>query len=577
MNSGEKKDSSSSLRRKREEKRAQFYALRTSRERLDTVLSDPEGEILVRSLPPVELHLFTREVDPEDRTTLVEMASMDQIQRMMDFSCWEKDVLNMDSLNQWIQILRDCGPAKLAKALENMDTELWVLFLRHYLEVGKTEDDRELMEEERSYDFTLDDLYFFRYKCSDDDQPLVYQCIEELYRLGSARTQLILEAALGEMDGPLQEEAYRLRQGRMEESGFPDYFEALRIYQIQNRSPDLKEEPPKPIDFPEKDSKAPDEFPPRYALVFADSGPSFLKRTLEQGIPSERMEHLWWELTYLCHKVFIADQVDLGDREEITQALARTHDLLSLSLENLSAGRLEQSRFLLQEHFAETIFRAGYNLTQRLRQRALALIRQGWLALAPGLSFLDPPSEDVLRGLDHRHPRFPLVLDPGGNPGFRDLKTLEDLTCMERELSIIESIGEVLPFLLNSSWPQIFRLDLAGCLPDSWQEMQLSTLFLTGFANEQLGHGFHLLPVHARDLKHLHHGCREHEAPVLKKEIKKRFETDLGRCFGSDSARLAGAIDYVRRCWRIFEEEFLSINPHESIDPRFIRSLLVRG
>lgn len=572
-NNGEKAERAA-LRRKLTEKRAQFYSRPTPRGRLDAVLSDPEGELLVRSLPPVELHLFAREVDPEDKSTLVGMASVDQIQRMMDLSCWKKDLLDLEALTEWILLLRECGPETFSAALEGLDRELWILYLRHHLEIVRQ--GSQDVSEEDPYDFSPDDLYFFRFRCGRQLRTPLLECLEELYRQGPYFAYPVLESAQWDLESTLQEEAYRLRQGRMEEHGFPDYFEALKVYQFQDPKSGLTGEPVKPEDFPAPVEGDPIRFVPEYALVSRQARDSFLQRTLQEDISEEGRERLRWELTYLCHKVLVADQVDLGDREEISRALERTHNLLSLGLESYSAGRLPEARLLLEKNFAESIFRAEYNRIQALRSRGRALTEGGWLTQAPGLSFLDSPGEEVLLGLRERHPHFPRILDPGGKTGFREFKNAEDVELLDRELAILETLGEAIPELLDRSWRQIFALDLSRCLPDSWSDVQTSALFLTAFANAQLGRGFHLAPVPAGDLRVLYRHCREPDAALLKNQVRNRFEASLGERFARDPLRRDRVLLFARRCWRIFEEEFLAIDPHETIDPRFVRGLLIR-
>src|SRR5205085_2914522 len=58
----------------------------------------------------------------------------------------------------------------------------------------------------------------------------VIRIIDALYRTDLDLARRILVGARAEMDSELEETAYRWRQGRMEDLGFADYYQALEVY-----------------------------------------------------------------------------------------------------------------------------------------------------------------------------------------------------------------------------------------------------------------------------------------------------------------------------------------------------------
>src|SRR5438105_11664018 len=93
--------------------RAARQALSAARgkEKVDVLLSAPDPEALVQSLPPHELYLAVLEVGPEDATEVVALASPEQFRHFVDLGAWPRRDEGPDprAVLRWLHLAREGG------------------------------------------------------------------------------------------------------------------------------------------------------------------------------------------------------------------------------------------------------------------------------------------------------------------------------------------------------------------------------------------------------------------------------------------------------------------------------------
>src|SRR5262245_41668786 len=82
--------------------------------RAEAILAEPDAERLVPRLPVQELYYAIKEVGLADAHDLVALASPDQLQGFLDLDVWQKDALDDQKMEPWIELLLEAGPEKLA-------------------------------------------------------------------------------------------------------------------------------------------------------------------------------------------------------------------------------------------------------------------------------------------------------------------------------------------------------------------------------------------------------------------------------------------------------------------------------
>src|SRR5438270_11676445 len=79
------------------------------KEKLDILLSAPDPEALVRSIPAQELYLALLEIGPEDAAEVVALSSPSQFRHAIDLSAWPGRDAGPEpaSLLRWLRLARE--------------------------------------------------------------------------------------------------------------------------------------------------------------------------------------------------------------------------------------------------------------------------------------------------------------------------------------------------------------------------------------------------------------------------------------------------------------------------------------
>jgi hypothetical protein len=110
------------------------------------------------------------------------------------------------------------------------------------------------------------------------------------------------------------------------------------------------------------------------------------------------------------------------------------------------------------------------------------------------------------------------------------------------------------------------------------QEVTLSTIFLTAWANQILKGTFQFEPLERVQLKNLFSQIFEKDKQgkgVIRMEIKNGLKNALCS-METDENRRIQLLAFKDFCLDLFEEEFGRVPPDEEIDPRFVKGLLIR-
>ena len=170
-----------------------------------------------------------------------------------------------------------------------------------------------------------------------------------------------------------------------------------------------------------------------------------------------------------------------------------------------------------------------------------------------------------------RQPRFYAALDKGGSIAMRDFRSMRDLHIGYALVDQIEAMRELFRALFNADIASpSFRSSVAG------HEIRLSQIVLTALAREALDQRFEPDPIEASRLSELHRKIMTTGGRPAK--LSDGFHADVEAVLESrleDDVRARSA-DFINSCLNIIEEEFAELDPDERIDPRFMRSLLLR-
>jgi hypothetical protein len=527
------------------------------RERGDLILYSHDPGRLTRSLSQEELYLVTREMDLEERTEVLQYATLPQLFFVSDIDCWKEDRLNSTGFVRWLETLWEADTERLVAWLCEMDYETVVAGFQQVIQVIKPEwewPSDELLGDQPY--FTLDEQYFISVR--EESFETVRRAIEALYENHRGRYVAILEGILGELDYEMEEEAYQKRSHRLSERGFPDPETAHYIYRPLAEE-EFEKSARKEVThtrFQGEDTLS-ERRPPHYLALWANDR-IFLDDVLllfREG-PREIQESLEEELAWLSNKIIACDGIDFASEAHVRRGIERARRFVSLGLELLSERDLDRARGLLKERWLEIIFRWSVTQLIELRERARKIVESYWKEeREPFLEFLEVPYESVFRGLFHK---VPLCYDPqvSDDPDqLRDFKDAQDVEKTRRALDQIDRIHKFLGEGLRN-----VHLD----------QLSLQPLLATAFARFLVGGKVSFSPMGAEEAAEFLKKAfvTRDSVRLLNPAEKERF---LTHSFSSKDQEL------LRPLWALvfqrLEDEFSHLDVSTALDTRFISSL----
>lgn len=553
-----------------EEQAKVFYQI-SFQERGDLFPYCHQPDILTRSLSPEELYLLTRELDRDELSEVIRHANLDQLFFLSDIDCWKKDRISMERFGGWIHALVRSGSRNFIRWFEEMDYEMVVAGFKKIIRVMKPEWEYavdELLGD--SHYFTIDNMYYI--SVEEADLETVKQAMEQLFEHHRGKYVALLEGILNELDDEIEEEAYRRREMRLAEHGFPNPETARHIYYPISREDFEK--------FPLKDRARESEpvavahYPRAWSetRLFLDDVLALL-----QGESREILDGVREELMWLSNKVIACEGIDLTSEERVRRGVERSRHMVNIGLEDLSGGDAAKACDILKQRWLEVVFRWGSGVLQHLREDAWRIVHKYWKDDAkPCLGFLDKPYEGILQGIlqgggskNFTPAGLPLCCDEASAdvPAFRDFRSLRDIETIRR--GVLET--ELAHDFLQQTFPHLFdRLHLEtkrGGMEGSLFSV-CGTLFIWFVLDGSLSDR----PVPADKIRHFL------EKGFLQGKEGKRLDSACRDKF-LDHILTPSGLELLQPFWeRVFaalESELSGLDPRKKIDPRYISSVII--
>lgn len=524
---------------------------------LNSILELPNAREVVMELAPTDFYWIVKKIGEDDSLPLLELASSDQWQHLLDLEVWRKDRVEISSAGVWLKRLHMADPQRLARwILEEGD-----LFARFYL--GRLV---EVMVKDHDTDevpdgfFSLDGVYYLRVK-DPDQEKWVQELMADLARLDYGGYLRILVGLWEYLPSEAEEELYRLRNVRIAEQGFLPFEEALRVYA--------------PLE-PEAVMEEVDEVPPALELddeqrdlvpmIPLDKGVQggLLAQTLSRFDDPMFIDRVRLEFAALANEILSAEGMPIMDLEVLQRAWIRAASYLNLGLERLTSGDLAKAERLISDKALISIFRVGFGAAVELQRKARKWIKDSWFRkMGLGLGFWGEPWGSCLEGLMKRRPRY--------YAGDREVEAFRDfirLSEVEETAKVVDRLM-VLDSLLDTVVKR-YPLD-PGLL--AHPEAVFHPLLFNLWAKWVLGKELEILKLTLDEAREFFRRLRQGEKkpPYKMTGWEEKF---VG--FFMDHAEEADKEGLLPQTlsllWHDFKEEYERVKVEE-LDPRFSRLL----
>ncbi len=438
--------------------------------RADALLEGPDPERAVRALPGDELYYVIHELGLRDAGDILALARAEQVQAVLDFALWERDQIVPERAGEWLEALAEAPYETIGAWVAGLDVELFALLLRQTSRIYDLSVEEAPDEAAGTLYPTPDNLFVLDVTGvasdvgSDDDEAppddggptatsarALIRLVDGLYRADRNLARRLLVGARSELDSELEELAYRWRQGRMEDLGFQDYYEALEVYrELDPASVRIGESQAGKVRVRPLDERGDVEGggsarAPAALVERLTRGNSAFARAAQALHAAEEVAELHFALVALTNRVLAADRVTPGDDAAVTATLERLVATLDLALEFLARGDGAREVEALRTVALVRLFRLGVSLVGKVKRLATTLRRRGPFAAA-GRDLVEPDEALALAAVSRHRPLLSgLLADPPSNAD-RPFRSLADVA---RATAAVERAGATQALLLG--------------------------------------------------------------------------------------------------------------------------------
>ena len=523
-------------------------------------LDHPQG--LVRSLSRVDFYWLVKKVGEEDSLPLLQMASYEQWQYLMDMELWKKDRMSFEQASVWMTRLNQADPGRLLQWLCTEGEHFSCLYFSRMIrvEVRRTDEVYDLADGFVSFD----NIFFFKV-LNPEYEEQIRNILQLLAATEHERYQALLLGIQGTLPSEMEEELYRLRNVRLAEDGFLPYEEALSIYSRLKPESLKRNEKTSSLEFP----PAPEEgvLVPVTPILHTETT-SFLIETAEGISDPLFVDRIRLEFAGLCNQVIAADGVEVDDLEVLLKVCRKAAGYISLGLEKVSDKKLPLSEEFLRGNSLLDIFRVGYGLALELKWKAEQWLKKAWFVRKGfGQGFWEEDWGGMLSGLLLTRPQ--LFVQTHAGESYRDFENLSEIDDCHTVLKGMIILDRLLENIASQH-------PLEPALEKQLQ-VTFSALIFTYWARQELKIDPGFGPLAGDQVRNLFKKIRkgEKKPPYRLMGHEKVFiRTFSGYASSLNAAGEMNWREPLSQLWQGFREEYALVKAAD-LDPKFVKYLLV--
>ena len=524
----------------------------------DRIQESENPRQMVHNLSGEDFFWLVKKAEEDNYLPLLELASEEQWQYLLDLEIWRKDRLDLTRASHWLKELDLADPKRLVRWLFSEGKNLFCYYLFKGIQLRIKEED-EVFEVPDGF-FTLDGIFFI--KALDNDHK---ETIESMLRILAgeelALYQNLLIGLSGILPDEMEEEMYRLRNVRLAEHGFLPFEDALSIY-APLALESLK------VEYP---AKTPDIFFDEETNTQSPVLPFFYARghnLLTEAISRIRDPLLSVELTKSCLKrinqILSADGLMVEEASDLIRTCRKAAGYLNLGLEKACGSDIAAVEQVIRKNFLLPVFRVGFGLALGLKWEAERWIKNSWFSRQGfDFSFWGDNWGATLAGLVEKKPRFYVGLNKDSDvyKEFENLSELEDCRSLVSRLAVLDKMLERMAALypLDKEIIDNSRKTCHRLIFNPWARKLL-----------KLEPGFSSISV-KQEQEFFRYVRAESEAPPYRMSgFEQVFIKDfMAYAYGLELEESANLKDILSLIWEEFREEYERVSIID-LDERFL-------
>lgn len=342
----------------------------------DKILSKPSPGKKIQELSPQALYFNLKQRGVEDCLEVLPLISKEQFIRICDYDVWHEDRLVPAKLFQWLGHYYKIAPKQAFYRFKALDEEYQLAAFAPYIRVYTPEEYENMTEtqQDQTQVFPGNALY---YTIDTSDQEL-YDQIQNFIDAAMAEDMnyLMLLLTHATYMPPNEQEALiaQFRKARLEEDGFADYEESLKVFAPYSTAEIFKKYQKDWIENPELKRFLPDTFAenrlPFLNRVFAYADKNFLWSS------DEKQQQMQSSFMLLANSLCSACHVETDDLNSLKRILQQAQGMIGFALEYLCRGDLNLAFAILNQEYPSNLFRIAIGLVDKLRFEFLLALKQ---------------------------------------------------------------------------------------------------------------------------------------------------------------------------------------------------------
>ena len=200
------------------------------REELVEVIARPTE--LIRRISEEEMFFTIKQLGEQNAPALIAMTTGKQLLYLLDIDLWKKEMLDTYAVARWLDILSRIGEEKMLQFVQVADPELIMTAMEHLIRVKMRNPDLDFVEESDSLpSYTLEDMFYVDFRVPESEEVLKI-FLETVFRWNIQFYINMMQGLATGLPGENEEAALKWRRARLADKGFPEFDEAVEIYQV---------------------------------------------------------------------------------------------------------------------------------------------------------------------------------------------------------------------------------------------------------------------------------------------------------------------------------------------------------
>lgn len=432
-------------------------------------------------LPVQPLYVSLQNAGADQVALILPKLSQEQRQALRDLDLWNKDTLDPNSINRWLDIYSQCADDEVT--LEFLKSEDFLLSLKNQFTVQTFDVEDPLYPDNDNYFLTDDGLLLIEYP---EDFPYVQELkelIRKLYSdLGVENAYAFLFKMVVDSYMIMEEQNYQEKVDRLRDFGFVDYYDALE-YEMSFRDLVSLEQfiKGKKGITPLLDNLSANQALHASSLISYQSGLDSIREALLKVTDPTREQFLQFSFVRLVNaKITLADALKLGSIA-MNKVGSKTKAAIELGFSYLE---WEEKDIFNKFDFID-LYRIGNTLLEINKKKLFRAIHKTYFENSEHEYFLGQYWTSVLSASEEEVAKYKV---DGSTPAI-DINSYEILRKWEQQ---IETFTALIPFMLTF-FKGLLKLKEDNLLQDTFylnykvEDLDFEALIISSFINFTLG------------------------------------------------------------------------------------------